>query len=148
MFRSMIPWRERFPVTVPRLEREMEDLMERFWGNGGDWQLTRFTPSLNVSETDEVYTVSAELPGLKPEDVNVEFSAGALWISGNKQEESERKGETFHRVERRHGEFRRMVQLPTAVEENKVEAKFEHGVLTITVPKSKEAQAKRIPIKS
>jgi len=91
---------------------------------------------------------TSELPGLKPEEVNVELSAGCLWISGNKQEESEEKGKTYHRVERRHGEFRRMVQLPTAVEENNVKARFEHGVLTVTIPKSKQAKTKRIPIKS
>ena len=148
MFRSMIPWRERLPLTVPRLEREMEDLMERFLGDAGDWATSRFSPSINVAETDEVYAVTAELPGLKPGEVSVELSAGCLLISGNKQEETEEKGKTFHRVERRHGEFRRMVQLPTAVDENKVEAKFQDGVLTVIVPKSKEAQAKRIQIKS
>jgi HSP20 family protein len=148
MFRSMIPWRERFPVTVPQLEHEMEDLMERFLGERGDWPMTRFAPSINVAENDEAYTVSAELPGLKPEEVNVELNAGCLLISGDKKEESEEKGKTFHRVERRHGEFRRMVQLPTAVNEDKVEAKFENGVLTVIVPKSREAQAKRIAIKS
>lgn len=146
MFRSMIPWRERFPAMVPRLESEMEDLMERFLGNGGDWG--KFMPSVNVSETDSAYTISAELPGLKPDEVNVELKDGNLWIAGNKKEETEEKGKTYHRVERRHGEFRRMVQLPTAVDDSKVDAKFENGVLTIHVPKAKEAQAKRIEIKS
>ena len=135
MLRSMIPWRERFPATFPRFENEMEDLMERFFGDGGEkLGLTRFTPSLNVTETDSGYKVSAELPGLKPEEVNVELKEGNLWISGEKKEETEEKDKTFHRIERRHGEFRRMIQLPDAVDEEKVDAKFENGVLTIHVP--------------
>lgn len=148
MLRSMIPWRERFPATFPRFENEMEDLMERFFGNGGDWGLTRFTPSLNVSETEGGYEVSAELPGLKPEEVNVELKEGSLWISGEKKEETEEKGKTFHRIERHHGQFRRVVQLPGAVEEEKVEAKFENGVLTVNVPKSEEVKPRRIPVKA
>lgn len=149
MLRSMIPWRERFPATFPRFENEMEDLMERFFGDGGEkLGLTRFTPSLNVSETNSGYEVSAELPGLKPEEVNVEFKEGNLWISGKKEEEQEEKGKTFHRIERRHGEFRRMIQLPGAVDEEKVEAKFANGVLSINVPKSEEVKPKRIPVKA
>jgi HSP20 family protein len=145
----MVPWRERFPATFPRFENEMEDLMERFFGNGGDeLGLTRFTPSLNISETDGEYEVSAELPGLKSDEVTVEFKDGNLWISGEKKEESEEKGKTFHRIERRHGEFRRMIQLPGTVDEEKVEAKFDNGVLKINVPKSEKVKPKRIPVKA
>ena len=148
MLRSMIPWRERFPATFPRFENEMEDLMERFFGNGEEWGLTRFTPSVNVSETEEGYDVSAEIPGLKPEEVKVELKGGSLCISGEKKEETEEKGKTFHRVERRHGEFRRTVQLPGVVDEEKVVAKFENCVLTVHVPKSEEIKTKRIPVKA
>jgi HSP20 family protein len=144
----MIPWRERFPGTFSRFENEMEDVLERFFGNGEEWGLTRFTPSLNVSETANSYEVSAELPGIKPEEVTVELREGNLWISGKKEEEKEEKGKTFHRVERRHGEFRRMIQLPNAVEEEKIEAKFENGVLRVSVPKSEEVKPKRIPVKA
>ena len=149
MLRSMIPWRERFPATFPQFENEMEDLMERCFGNGGEkWGLTRFTPSLNVSETENEYEVSAELPGMKPEEVTVEVKEGNLWVSGKKVEEEEEKGKTFHRVERRHGEFRRMIQLPGVVEVEKVEAKFNNGVLTVKVPKSEKVKPKRIPVKA
>lgn len=148
MVRSLIPWRERLPISFPRLENEMEDFMERYFGNGGEWGLNRYTPSLDLVEADDAYTVTAELPGLKSGDVRVELSGGCLSISGNKKEEIEEKGKTYHRVERRHGEFRRTIQLPTAVDENKVNAKFTDGVLTITIPKSKEAKTRRVEIKS
>jgi HSP20 family protein len=125
----------------------MEDLMERYFGNTEEWGMTRYTPSLNVCETDGGYEVSVELPGLKPTEVTVEFKDGNLWIAGEKKEEKEEKGKTFHRIERRHGEFRRMIQLPSAVDEAKVEAKFEHGVLMVSVPKSEKVKPKRIPVK-
>ena len=147
MFQSIIPWRDRLPATFPQFENEMEDLMERFFGNGGDLGLRRFTPSLNVSETETDYEVAAELPGIEPDDVSVELRDGALWVSGKKEEEKEEKGKTFHRIERRHGEFRRVVHLPGAVNEDQVEAKFDKGVLTIRVPKSEAAKTRQIPIK-
>jgi len=149
MLRSMIPWRERVPATFSRFENEMEDLLERFFGNGvEDWGPTRFTPSLNVSETDTSYDVAVELPGLKPEDVSVELKEGNLYVSGEKKEETEEKDKTFHRIERRHGEFRRMIQLPGSVAEDKVAAKFENGVLKVSVPKTEEVKPKRIPVKA
>ena len=146
MFRSMIPWSERFPASFSRFENEMGDLMERFFTKEEDWALTRFTPALNLSETENEYEVTLELPGIEREHVNVEIKEGDLWISGEKHEEREEKEKTFHRVERRNGEFRRLVHLPGAVKEDTVEAKFTDGVLTITVPKSEEAKPKRIPV--
>ncbi len=148
MQRALIPWRERFPASFSRFENEIEDLMERFLGGGEDWGLTRFTPSLNVSETETDYQISVELPGMKPEDVNVEIKEGSLYISGEKQEETEEKGKTLHRIERRHGEFRRMLRLPGAAEEDKVEATFENGVLSVKVPKSEKVKPKKIPVKA
>ena len=148
MLRSMIPWRERFPATFSRFENEMGDLMERFFGDEEEWALTRFTPALNLSETENEYELTVELPGMEREQVNVEIREGDLWISGEKHEEKEEKEKTFHRIERRHGEFRRLIHLPGAVQEDKVEAKFTNGVLSITVPKSEEAKPKRIPVKA
>ncbi len=147
MLRSLIPWRESLPATFPRFTNEMEDMMGRFFGDGGEeWKVARFTPSLNVSETEGAYEISAELPGLKPEEVNVELKDGNLWISGKKEEEHEEKGKTFHRIERRYGEFRRMVELPSAVEEEQIHAKFENGLLSVNVPKSEKVKPKRIPV--
>jgi len=149
MLRSMFPWRERFPAKFSRFENEMEDPVERFFSNGGEeGELMQFTPALNLAETDKGFEVSVELPGIKPEEVNVELKEGNLWISGEKTEEKEEKGKTFHRGERRHGEFRRMIRLPSAVKEEKVEAKFENGVLKASIPKSEKAKPKRIPVKA
>ena len=122
MFRTLVPWRERalsltperFPRAIQRMEEEMEGLMDRLFRPEEGWltPTTGFVPSVDLTEREGAFEVTVDLPGLKPEDVTVEVVEGNLQISGEKQEEKEEKGKTFHRIERRHGEFRRLVQLP------------------------------------
>jgi HSP20 family protein len=149
MIRTMVPWRERFPLAISRLENEMSDLMERMFGQEGEangWSLGDFTPAVNLAEQENVFEISVELPGMKPEDVNVELKEGNLWISGKKTEEAEQEGKTYHRMERRHGEFRRVVPLPGAVDPEHVDANFRDGLLTIHIPKTEQSKSRRIEI--
>ena len=158
MLGSLVPWRERslFPTTdrfsrtMGRMEEEMEDLMERFWGGDGGWLTPKsgFLPTVDFVETENQFEVTVDLPGLKPEEVNVELKDGDLWISGKREEEKEEKGKTYHRVERRHGEFHRVFPLPSTINEEKIDAKFDTGVLKIIVPKSEEAKTKHIEVKA
>jgi HSP20 family protein len=129
-------------------EDEMQGLMERFFGREDGGWLTEFKPSANIAETEGEYEVTVELPGLKPEEVNVEYKEGALWITGERKEEKEEKGKTYHRIERRTGNFRRMFELGPAVDEEKIEAHFEHGVLKVTVPKTEAVKPKHIEVKA
>jgi HSP20 family protein len=133
-----------------RMEGEMEDLMERFSGGDGGWLTTTssFLPTTDLVETEKQFEVTVDLPGLKPEEVKVELKNGELWISGKREEEKEEKGKTYHRIERRHGEFRRVLLLPSTINEEKIDAKFENGVLKITVPKSEEVKTKHIEVKA
>jgi HSP20 family protein len=108
----------------------------------------RFIPEANIVETDNAVEVTMELPGMKPEEVKVEMTDGRLCVSGEKKEEKEEKGKTFHRMERRTGAFRRLISLPAAVEEAKAEATFAEGVLKVALPKSREAAPKAIPVKA
>ncbi len=107
-----------------------------------------FSPTTDLVETENQFEVTVDLPGLKPEEVNVELKDGALWISGKREEEKEEKGKTYHRIERRHGEFRRILPLPSTISEDQVDAKFDSGVLKITVPKCEESKTKHIEVKS
>jgi HSP20 family protein len=133
-----------------RMEGEMEDLMERFWGGDGGWLTTTpsVLPTTDLVETENQFEVTVDLPGLKPEEVKVELKNGELWISGKREEEKEEKGKTYHRIERRHGEFRRVLLLPSTINEEKIDAKFENGVLKISVPKSEQVKTKHIEVKS
>jgi HSP20 family protein len=144
----MTPWTTR----VPRLfdfEAEWPKWMAEVLGPeaGGFGRDGKFLPEANMMETEKAVEVTLELPGMKPEEVKVEFKDGALWVTGEKREEKEEKGKTFHRIERRTGQFRRVFAMPTAIEEAKVGAKFDGGVLTITLPKAEQAVPKKIEIK-
>jgi HSP20 family protein len=145
----MIPFMERPALLrnpLARFEREMEGLMENLTERWGGWE--GFEPRMNLAETEKEFEVTAELPGLKPEEVHVEVKNGELWISGERKEEAEEKGKTWHRVERRYGEFRRVIPLSTAVEEAKVEAKVENGVLRVVLPKTEAAKPRHIEVKT
>ncbi len=149
MLGSLIPWKtgSLFPTTDRFTQ--MEEMMDRlFHGNGGWAKPEGFSPTLNLVEAEGTFEVTVDLPGMKPEDVHVEFKNGQLWISGEMKEEKEEEGKTYHRIERRYGEFRRVLPLPTGVKEEEIEAKFADGVLKIAVPKAEEAKAKHIEIKS
>jgi HSP20 family protein len=118
-------------------------LFDDVWnGFGNRWPTLmegRFSwPSVELSETDKALKVTAELPGMDEKDVQVELANGVLRIRGEKRVESEGDGKVFS--ERYYGSFERQIPLE-GVQEDKVEASFRNGVLTITLPKSDEAKA-------
>lgn len=147
MLATLVPRVERLPRPLVRFEREFENLMHGLLGPEERGWLNGFVPAANVAETETGYEVTMELPGMKPEEFSVEFKNGELWISGEKREEKEEKGKIFHRVERRHGEFRRVIPLPGDVAQEKVEAEFKEGVLKVMVPKTEEAKPRRVEVK-
>jgi len=129
--------------------REMDQLMGRFFGteNGGT-ELANWTPRLNLSETENQYEISVDLPGTNPENFNVEIRHGDLWITGERKGEKEEKGKAWHRLERYYGAFRRVVRLGDDVDPENIEAEYKDGVLYISVPKTEEAKTRKITIKS
>lgn len=129
------------------LREEVDDVVSKFVRNGGSWLPGIAGPSLDVSETDNEIEVRADLPGLKAEEIDIQVSGSTLTIRGERKEEKEEKGKTFHRVERRVGEFSRSVTLPCDVQESKVDAQYADGVLTIKLPKSPEARTHKVKVK-
>jgi HSP20 family protein len=97
-------------------------------------------PSVEVTETERDIRVTAELPGLEEKDVEITLDDGVLTLRGEKRSESEDKERQFS--ERFYGQFERSIALGAEVEEDKAEARFKNGVLTITVPKTERAQSK------
>ena len=148
MTRMMTPWFARVP-RLPDFEMDFPKWMTEVLGPeaGVFGREGKFLPEANLVETDKAVEVTVELPGMKPEDVKVEIKENALWITGEKKEEKEEKGKTFHRVERRAGMFRRVFQLPVEVTEEQVDARFAEGVLKITLPKAEKVAPKQIEIK-
>jgi len=105
-----------------------------------------FQPPLDVSESDDAFTVSVELPGLEQKDVDVSLTDDVLVLQGEKRAEAKDEDEARHRMERLYGRFQRAVRLPRPVDPDKVQATFRSGVLTIRLPKSAEARQRKVPI--
>ena len=101
---------------------------------------------LDVCETENEFVVKASLPGVKPDDVQVTIHGDTLTIRGASKVEEEKKGEHWHLRERRFGTFQRSLSLATPVDADKAAAQFEHGVLTLRLPKSEAAKPKQIKI--
>jgi HSP20 family protein len=113
---------------------------------GGTDQNGSATLPLDVSEDENEFVVKASLPGVKPEDVKITVHGDTLTIQGESKFEQEKKGEHWHLRERRSGSFQRSISLPTAVNSEKAEAQFEHGVLSLTLPKSEGAKPRQIKV--
>lgn len=107
-------------------------------------------PEADVMETESEIRVLLEMPGMRPEDIELGLENNVLTISGEKHEESEREGDrtTWHVSERRYGKFWRSFLLPRDVEQERIEANFENGVLVVSIPKSERARRRRIEIGS
>lgn len=108
--------------------------------------LSGWTPALDVYEDKDSYTIKAELPGMKKEEIEVSLHDGTLSLSGERKAEAKvEEGETY-RSERYFGRFQRSVALPSAVATDKVKASYKDGVLTVTLPKAEEAKRKQIDV--
>jgi HSP20 family protein len=97
---------------------------------------------MDISETEKAYLVKAELPGVEEKDINVTLDDGMLTISGEKRQESEEEGRTFHRVERSYGSFSRSLTLPADVDEDGIRARMKDGVLEVEIARKPEAKGK------
>lgn len=106
------------------------------WGQG----LNEFSPRLNVTEREKEFEVTAELPGLTENDIDISLTRDSLTLKGEKKQETEDKGDNYYRMERSYGSFSRTIPLPgDVIDRDNVEAEFKNGVLTITLPKLEEA---------
>jgi len=142
---------------VMAIQNEMNRLFDNFFNDPFDLAPiaairavpAEFSPRVNVSETDKAMLVTAELPGMEEKDIQISLEQECLVLSGEKKSESEESGKNFHRYERSYGSFQRVIPLVSEIKEDKVEATFKNGVLTITLPKAESAvkAAKKISIK-
>jgi HSP20 family protein len=105
-------------------------------------------PAINVWTNEDGAVVTAELPGVNPEDIDIAVVGETLTLSGIRQPEELKDGEKYHRRERRFGNFNRTFQLPFTVEADDVEAVFEKGILHISLPRSEAEKPRKIAVKS
>ena len=105
-----------------------------------------WNPSVDISETENEVVMVAELPGMERKDIKINLQDNVLTLEGEKKQESEEKGKSYHRLERAYGKFQRSFVLPTAVKSDAIKAKLKDGVLTVTLSKAEEAKPKQIDI--
>lgn len=123
-----------------QLRTEVDRLFESFPFRLPTLKFGRFaaTPALDMTETDQAYKISVELPGIDPNDVEVTFDDGLLRITGEKKDEREANERGFHLSERSYGAFERAIAIPSAANPEKIDAKFRNGLLTVTIAKDGE----------
>ena len=125
-----------------------EDMFEQYF-NESTGQLSQLmNVSMDVAETEQAFEVEVDLPGINPDDVDIQIDNNTLTIRGQRSDESEESDDEkqFHRVERYRGSFARSVVLPNSINEDETAAEFKDGVLKIVIPKSEEAKPKKIAI--
>ena len=141
-FYSTSPWRE-----IEQMQRDMDRLFNR---------MTRFDrpaiapefPAINIWANEEGLVVTAELPGVNTDDIDISVVNETLTLSGMRQPDTLEEGDKYHRRERRHGKFSRSFQLPFAIEADNVEAVFENGVLHVSLPRAEAEKPKKIAVKT
>ncbi|MEX2381331.1 MAG: Hsp20/alpha crystallin family protein [Opitutales bacterium] len=152
--KDIIPWKSRSSLArpsslfdepfLPMSRRLFDDLFERGFGR----EEGIFSPTIDVADKENEIEVTAELPGMEEKDIDITVDEHGLTLRGEKKQERKEEGENYTRMERSFGSFQRYVPLASAVDREKVKARFRNGVLKIHLPKTGEAlqKAKRIQI--
>ncbi len=146
--------RSGFPTSIDRMRDEFDRALQNFWGGNGDFEsmlpASEWQPSVDISEDDQALKVKVDLPGIKPEDVEISVSDDRLTIKGERKEETEddNKETKVHRIERRYGSFYRSIALPPGTKADDVVAEADNGVITIHLPKGEVTKAKRVAVKA
>lgn len=130
------PWRE-----LQNVQSEMNRLLGRF-----GYPETGVYPAMNAWKTEDEVTLTAELPGMKADDIEISVAGDTLTLKGTRPEEDGRENLTYHRRERLAGHFARTIQLPFHVDADKVEARFSNGVLNIRLPRVESDKPRKISI--
>ena len=115
-------------------------------GNGNGAAYRRWIPAMDLVETEDRFVLRADLPGLSEGDISLEVERGVLTISGERKAEHEDKGEGYYRLERSFGSFSRQLTLPDGVDADRIEARFDKGVLEVRIPKPEERKPRKVSI--
>jgi HSP20 family protein len=145
-FDLLRPWSQEPRGGFEALRREMDDLFERF-GTFAPALARPAFPPVNLYETDEAFVLTAELPGIAPEELEVSLEGSTVTLRGERKPVSE-EGASVHRAERPAGVFRRAIDLPVPIDGEKVEATHRSGVLTLRLPKAAEHRPRQISVKA
>ncbi len=146
---TIVPWTRRNRNELGTLRGQMDDLFDGFF-RGLDKPFSflgeRTWPAIDVAEKDDAILVRAEVPGCKPEDIEISVYGNTLTLSGEKKESHEANGDGYYHMESTWGSFRREVPLSAEVDPNKIEAVVKEGVLSVTLPKAEKSKAVKVKV--
>ena len=132
--------------------RSLSDRVNRIFGatsaRRGEESLGNWMPPVDIAEDKDKIVLTAELPGFKEDQIEVQMEGGVLTLRGERRFEEEKEGRNYHRVERSYGQFARSFTLPNNVDKEKVQATFSDGLLSVELPKREEAKPRQIKISS
>jgi HSP20 family protein len=137
-------------VEVDSLQSEVNRIFDGFFGGGrqANGRSRRWLPAMDLAETADELVLSADLPGMSEDDIEIEIKDRVLTISGERGGSSGEKDRGYHRVERSFGRFSRSLNLPAGIETDKVAASFDRGVLEVRIPKPEERKPHKVAIGS
>lgn len=147
MIRLGTPLNEIF-AEMERLKNEMDRIFQEGFGTSLLRERAGVFPPVNVYEDKDRYLLTAELPGVRPEDLEITVTEESVTLRGQRRPEDGGEKANYHRRERESGSFRRVVSLPERIDPNKVEATSRHGVLYVTLPKAEDVKPRQIKVKS
>ncbi|HEX5819022.1 MAG TPA: Hsp20/alpha crystallin family protein [Gemmatimonadales bacterium] len=135
--------------ALRRLNSMLDDAFANWPALGENGSVTSaWVPAVDITENKEVVRITTELPGVRPEDVKLSVENSILSIRGEKRSTHEEKTDRMHRYERQYGSFERTFSLPSTVDVERIEARYDNGVLTVELPKVEKAKPKQIEIKA
>ena len=135
------PW-----SMIDQLRKEMDRAFERSSGENGSVVTSDWTPAVDVKESENAFTIIADIPGVDPQDIEVHMENGMLTIKGQRESEKKEEKEGYKRVERSYGSFYRRFSMPDTANADKIAAKSKNGVLEITIPKHDKVQPRKIAV--
>jgi HSP20 family protein len=135
--------------ALRRLNTMLDDAFANWPSLGENGSVTSaWVPAVDITENKETVRITTELPGVQPEDVKLSVENNVLTIRGEKRSTHEEKNDRMHRYERQYGSFERTFSLPGTVDVDRIEARYDNGVLTVEMPKVERAKPKQIEIKA
>jgi len=138
--RDFNPWHD-----LRNLRRDFNRFVNAFFGNEPEWEGSYWRPAIDITETDDAFVVAAELPGMKREEIKINVRENTLYLSGEKKPFREEKN--HFRSECCYGPFKRSINIPGEINQDNITAKYENGILKVTLPKKQESTAREIKIK-
>lgn len=133
-----------FHEDLGELTRSLQDAFAPFFSEGASAR--PWTPPVDIAETENELVLKADVPELKPEDLEVNYENGTLTLRGKREFEKKDNGKGYHRIERSYGAFTRAFSLPETVDPEKLTADYKNGVLTVTIAKKEIAKPKAVKV--